>query len=190
MIFKSEVFPKTGDKNIAFVLSNPYFFLTKIFSSILCKSKFNVSNSISTNTGFKLFCTIGAIVVGNPTGETKISSPSFHPKYFFIAVIRIRLAELPEFTISADFWLYFLAKAISNLCTFSPDDIHFPVRTDSIIAIVSSSVQYGPEYNTLFITSDCCSFEVYVNLFFLPFKNSFISSRIGIETSYLCNNCL
>jgi len=42
------VFPKTGDKNIAFVL-------LVIFSSINDKSKFNVSNSISTNTGFKLF---------------------------------------------------------------------------------------------------------------------------------------
>ena len=31
---------------------------------------------ISTNTGFNPFCTIGVIVVGNPTQDTIISSPS------------------------------------------------------------------------------------------------------------------
>ena len=77
----SGTLPNTGDTNIALVLE-------VIFSSILVTSKFKVSYSISTNTGVRLFCTITEIVVGNPTGETIISSPSTQPKYFLRAAIK------------------------------------------------------------------------------------------------------
>ena len=62
-------FAITGDTMIAFVLF-------VIFSSILLTSKLSVSNSISIKTGFKPFWTIGAMVVGKPTGDTITSSPS------------------------------------------------------------------------------------------------------------------
>ena len=62
----------TGDTTIPLVLG-------VIFSSIKFTSKLSVSNSISMNTGLILFCMNGAIVVGKPTGDTMISSPSCQP---------------------------------------------------------------------------------------------------------------
>ena len=96
---------RTGDTMIAFVLG-------VIFSAIRLTSKFNVSNSISTNTGLRLFCINGAIVVGKPTGDTITSSLSCHLKYFFNAPIITRLAELPELTMCDCFTLYFFENLI------------------------------------------------------------------------------
>ena len=81
----------TGETIIALVLD-------VIFCSIKSTLKFKVSNSISMNTGLRLFCINGAIVVGNPTGDTMTSSPSCQFKCFFTAAIITKLADEPELT--------------------------------------------------------------------------------------------
>ena len=50
------------------------------------------------NTGLRLFCINGAIVVGNPTGETITSSSSCQFKCFLTAAIITKLADEPELT--------------------------------------------------------------------------------------------
>ena len=53
---------------------------------------------ISTNTGLSPDCITGEIFVTHVTGDTITSSLSFHPYFSFKALIKIRFAELPEFT--------------------------------------------------------------------------------------------
>ena len=91
--------------------------------------------------GFKPFCTSGEMVVGNPTGDTMTSSPSFQPQCFFTAAIITRFAEEPEFTINELLKLYFLENSLSKRATFSPAATHLPVMRLSIAAATSSSPQ-------------------------------------------------
>ena len=91
--------PKTGETKIAFVFD-------VIFSSIKLTSKFNVSNSISIKTGTNPFWEIGAIVVGNPTGETITSSPSFHFKWCLIEEIKTKYPHLIEDNFQVKYFEY------------------------------------------------------------------------------------
>ena len=131
-------FPNTGLKNTALVFS-------VIFSSIFAKSKFNVDHSMSINTGFRLLCTIADTVVGNPTAETMISSPSFHPKYSLHAAINSKLALDPLLQKNENLLLICLPNSLSNLAQVSPEEDHFPNNSVSMAATSSLLSKYGPE---------------------------------------------
>src|SRR3989344_1959855 len=79
--------------------------------------------SMSTNTGFRLFCIIGANVVGKVAAGVITLSPVFNGfgiLFDFKAVTAIRLAEEPEFVSTENFEPTAAANSLSNCIPLSP----------------------------------------------------------------------
>ena len=82
---------------------------------------------MSTNTGVKPFCRIGATVVGKPaTGVTIAMSVKPNSRFERSAATISRLAELPELVMTLCCCPTRAEKSFSNSRTFSPLVSHFP----------------------------------------------------------------